>query len=836
MLATKVTILVTTRNISVARIMQTMNPLNLGYLSDDKCWLLFTHYAFQRIDPSNRASFVEIGKKLVEKCNGLPLAVKLIASLLIHEEELQSWIEVLQNDLWESDAGDKALAPLQLSYERLPTYLKQCLLLCSMFPKGHMYSMKLMSRLWIANGYIVAKGRKQIEEVAADYTKMLYERSFFDEYNIKMDIGYLLPVDTTFRLHDLVHELARLNLKKTWTSVKLIREPVIFKEECHLYLKLEGKLSGLPQRLCSIQTVVLRITWINPFLKLEEREKNNNILNNLLNAEHLRVLDLEYPTDDVPHFSLGKLKHLRYLSLRHGLFVVRISPESIFSCYNLRILILDIINIHMKLEGIGNLINLEFLQLFMYPRDLPESLGLLKKLRVLELHEHKNYHAGYYGNYDWNFLLPESIGNLVELQRIVIISLPIKKLPKSFCKLTNMKELILQNCFLEELPEDFRKLIPNCMMNICHLKKQPDNFFGAVGWLMEFNDLKGALLIQDIQNITSIADVKNANLINKCNLKTLLLSWNNTWDCSLGNLNEQTLRRDCLANKDILGIIIGHSEKCNSLNELDIDILDKFQPHPNLKHLYICAYPASEFPRWMGDPLSCASLVKLSIKSCSHIRSLPLGKVISLKHLNISVCDKLLHLKRGSLPTQLKHLTIYWCEILVEVELVESLVELEISTCRMLQSLTKKMPDTAQESSNFVSNYRHFEPSELKSLPSLKKMTIAECEKLVINVNQVVLAENCEVNIRNCSNLSDWCFQHNFKYDSDEPKKEHSIRGSLTCFGYPRRDMFQELTDLYGRPRRLMRGSEVLSLDGPPRRLPGGPINCTLSRQLRRTC
>ncbi|KAJ4807763.1 Disease resistance protein (CC-NBS-LRR class) family [Rhynchospora pubera] len=350
MLATKVTILVTTRNISVARIMQTMNPLNLGYLSDDKCWLLFTHYAFQRIDPSN-----------------------------------------------------------QLSYERLPTYLKQCLLLCSMFPKGHMYSMKLMSRLWIANGYIVAKGRKQIEEVAADYTKMLYERSFFDEYNIKMDIGYLLPVDTTFRLHDLVHELARLNLKKTWTSVKLIREPVIFKEECHLYLKLEGKLSGLPQRLCSIQTVVLRITWINPFLKLEEREKNNNILNNLLNAEHLRVLDLEYPTDDVPHFSLGKLKHLRYLSLRHGLFVVRISPESIFSCYNLRILILDIINIHMKLEGIGNLINLEFLQLFMYPRDLPESLGLLKKLRVLELHEDKNYHAGYYGNYDRNFYCQKAL-------------------------------------------------------------------------------------------------------------------------------------------------------------------------------------------------------------------------------------------------------------------------------------------------------------------------------------------------------------------------------------------------------------------------------------------
>lgn len=160
MLAKTATVLVTTRNVSVARIMLTMDPLQLGYLSYDKCWLLLTHYAFQSIDPGKQSGSVEIGEEIVKKCGGFPLAVKLIASLLRHESEAHSWMEILQSDLWESNAGKEILAPLQISYERLPMYLKPCFLLCSMFPKDYMYDMNLMSRLWIANGYIELKGKK----------------------------------------------------------------------------------------------------------------------------------------------------------------------------------------------------------------------------------------------------------------------------------------------------------------------------------------------------------------------------------------------------------------------------------------------------------------------------------------------------------------------------------------------------------------------------------------------------------------------------------------------------------------------------------------------------
>ncbi|KAJ1690919.1 hypothetical protein LUZ63_015074 [Rhynchospora breviuscula] len=808
MQATKATILVTTRNFSVARIIQTMEPLQLEYLSYDNCWLLFSHYAIQGNDPSNQEELVEIGKKIVKKCNGLPLAVKSIATLLCHEKELQSWVEILQSNLWESEARDEVLAPLQISYEHLPIYLKPCLLLCSMFPKDHEYSMNLMSRLWIANGYIEPNGRKPIEEVAADYTKELYERSFFDPYNIKLD-EYCLPTDTTFKLHDMVHDLALLNSENTCYSVGEGEELFISNEVCHVYLSKESW--ELPELLSSkgipfVQTLILRNLWIIG-------NENQINVNSLLKAERLRALGLEN-TNLLP-FSLGNMKHLRYLCV-DGTIDKRLTP-SIFSCYSLRILIIDLKWHHMDLHGIENLINLEIFKL--YKRDmlvqLPESMGLLKRLRVLEI----------MGGTE-NFELPKCIGNLVELNRLVISGTNLTELPDSICGLSNLTELIIQTS-LKALPKDFGnltnlqffflgnlfchiplgcgKLIPSCTLNVCNLMTQPDSCHGAVGWLKEFSDLKGALVISDIRNITSIDDVRNANLISMRNLETLSLIWDK-WDyqnsffftgnVSLWNLPDHLdVPQEYWSKKGLLGISIDFSKNYKRLRRKDKDILENFQPHRNLKNLHITYYRGWEFPRWMEDPLSCSSLVKFWIKTCPLITSLPLGNVFTLKHLYIDDCYRLLHLKRESLPSLLthliivdcnsltevsspsllKHLTINGCSSLVKVALSESLVELEIFCCDLLESLSTvdlKMLETASESSEFASDYCHFEPSnKLKRFPALKNLKIDSCRSLVIRANQLVLEEDCEVYIYCCENLKDWCREHNYTdalFDSQE--------------------------------------------------------------------
>lgn len=274
----------------------------------------------------------------------------------------------------------------------------------------------------------------------------------------------------------------------------------------------------------------------------------------------------------------------------------------------------------MDLEGIGNLVNLELLQLFMFSFSwgshqikLPESLGLLRKLRVLEIHESELTE------------LPQCIGDLVELRRITIETRLLQKLPESFCKLTNLEELILQKCdYLEELPQDFgnltglrflfldnsstfmhylplsfTKLIPICTTNVHHLATHPDSIHGAVGWLKDFNDLKGVLMINNINQITSLADAQNANFISKHKLEMLSLDW---YEKEYSDDPLRTgLPEEYTVQKGILSISIDSSENYKSLDGLDFEILYNFQPHQHLKHLYIDSYSGSVFPGWMGD-------------------------------------------------------------------------------------------------------------------------------------------------------------------------------------------------------------------------------------------
>nr|XP_029148640.1 putative disease resistance protein RGA3 [Arachis hypogaea]XP_029154460.1 putative disease resistance protein RGA3 [Arachis hypogaea] len=66
-------ILVTTRLESVASIMGTFLFHHLLPLSEDENWLLFKHYAFGQ-DREECAELVTIGKEIVKKCAGSPLA------------------------------------------------------------------------------------------------------------------------------------------------------------------------------------------------------------------------------------------------------------------------------------------------------------------------------------------------------------------------------------------------------------------------------------------------------------------------------------------------------------------------------------------------------------------------------------------------------------------------------------------------------------------------------------------------------------------------------------------------------------------------------------------
>uniref|UniRef100_A0A2N9IBB8 AAA+ ATPase domain-containing protein n=1 Tax=Fagus sylvatica TaxID=28930 RepID=A0A2N9IBB8_FAGSY len=75
-------ILVTTRNERVARMVDSASIANLNKLSEDECWLIISKLAFVGRDEKQCEQLEDLGRKLANKCKGLPLAAKTLGSLM----------------------------------------------------------------------------------------------------------------------------------------------------------------------------------------------------------------------------------------------------------------------------------------------------------------------------------------------------------------------------------------------------------------------------------------------------------------------------------------------------------------------------------------------------------------------------------------------------------------------------------------------------------------------------------------------------------------------------------------------------------------------------------
>ncbi|KAJ3678626.1 hypothetical protein LUZ60_002429 [Juncus effusus] len=438
------------------------------------------------------------------------------------------------------------------------------------------------------------------------------------------------------------------------------------------------------------------------------------------------------------------------------------SITALSSLYHLGRLKLNRFHNLIKLEALRDLVNLQSLSLS-FCKTVPESLGLLCSLRILCIKDcTTNGSLEIIGNLIQleyllihgckGFLSPESLCKLSRLKTLSLTECPeIVKLPNNVGNLTNLQNLLIWDTGINFVPPSFTKL------NILSLKVQMslrlDGVSDTISWLKDFDDLKGSLSLRNLRFMHSLEDACKFNLRSKPYIEKLILSWRgDKWFCD---------------EKDMLQIEIETSEdymkKTESTRDLfgcdmDLKVLENLRPHPNLKQMEISDYKSYSFPTWMGDPLCCASLQEILLGNCCQISYLPFHNLSSLTHLRIYGCSAMQKISREFIPSQLQNLIISNCNALLTVmglEGLESLVFLTIHICARLASFPFEL----------ISEGRcHKSSSGLKNLSPVKKVFLDDCPELQLAVNEVIPSVHCDIEITECEGLKEWCLQHNISY------------------------------------------------------------------------
>ncbi|KAJ8648684.1 hypothetical protein MRB53_001707 [Persea americana] len=379
-------IIITTRSEEVSKNMGTVPSYSLIGLCDEDCWSLFKRCTAIEGRLGENANLDDIGREIVKKCGGLPLAIKAVGSLLRFKMEETEWSLVLKSEIWDLPTTADILPVLILSYHHLPGHVKQCFVYCSIFPKDYRFEKDKLVQLWMAEGFVQPKGWKQMEDVGSEYFDELSLRSFFQYSHNDWEERPL------YKMHDLIHDLARYISGEECFRMENLESSNISEEARHssLLCEIDGASSFQALYKASRLRTLLLLGSTNslPYITHPPIDLPLDMFQTL---KYLRVLDLSYASIKRLPSSIGNLKHLRYLDISRA--SVKHLPDSIAHLFNLQTLRLENCSELIELpKNMNKLINLRHVHLHtqsinFFPRlvSMPPRIGRLTSLRTLSL-------------------------------------------------------------------------------------------------------------------------------------------------------------------------------------------------------------------------------------------------------------------------------------------------------------------------------------------------------------------------------------------------------------------------------------------------------------------
>uniref|UniRef100_A0A0E0IF73 Uncharacterized protein n=1 Tax=Oryza nivara TaxID=4536 RepID=A0A0E0IF73_ORYNI len=333
------------------------NILNInGGLTEEDALDLFLYKVRMDGDESKlKPDMMEEAKIIINKCGRLPFAVATVGGdLSARPQNIIEWRKFsdhISKELVDNNQSPEVINKniLTSRYEGLTYHLKSCFLYLSIFPEDFDIRYRRLLRRWTAEGYSSATRNRSNEKVAEEQFTALLNKSMIQQSKT------IASGKTGFcQVHNLMHEVI---LSKS--------------EEENLVLVLDDHITSCSKD--KVRHLVVSESW--------SREKKD--MQNIVDVSHirsltvfgewrsfflskkmrmLRVLDLEdaYGLQDTDLVPIGKLRHLKYLSLRGS-----------FGIFNLP-------------NSFGNLLNLETLDIRgTWVTKLPATIGRLQNLKYL---------------------------------------------------------------------------------------------------------------------------------------------------------------------------------------------------------------------------------------------------------------------------------------------------------------------------------------------------------------------------------------------------------------------------------------------------------------------
>ncbi|XP_071915410.1 disease resistance RPP13-like protein 4 [Coffea arabica] len=343
-------------------------------LNEDYSWLLFRKIAFAATGGECRHSELEdVGKEIVEKCKGLPLAIKAVGGVMLckppHYHEWRRISDHFREELAEND--NSVMASLQLSYDELPPYLKSCFLCFSIFPEDCVIDKDQLVHWWKGESFMPVRNHRLSTEVGEDCFSELTNRCLIEvvdkAYNgriqtckihdmvrdlvirIAEDDAFSIPSDANCRHLGISSDMSARNLAADQRLRALLTTTKIGEVN-----KIGSKLAKSFCRCCHLQILDLSKSIFAASL--------SSLLDEVGTLQHLTCLSLSntHPLTQLP-ISLSKLQKLKILDVSY--------------CQNLNMLPSCIVAFEkLVVLDVSNCGSLEY---------LPKGLGRLSNLEVL---------------------------------------------------------------------------------------------------------------------------------------------------------------------------------------------------------------------------------------------------------------------------------------------------------------------------------------------------------------------------------------------------------------------------------------------------------------------